>query len=115
NPLNLKGTHSIPTYLAEGTRLQGEFYFQAACIIDSLLEGNITQQSLEPLRIGKLGWIQGSLSSQGPIVVEGRVEGTIFSQTEIKIRGSAHVEGTLIAPRIVIQPGAYFQGETRMQ
>jgi len=106
---------NFPTYLAEGTRLQGDFFFQSSCVIDALIEGNITQQTLESVRIGVNGWIHGSISSQGPITVEGRVDGNLFSSTEIKLKPTAKVRGTIIAPSIQILPGAIVEAQIHMQ
>ena len=105
----------IPTWIAEGTRLHGDFTFSTETQILGLIEGNITQQCTEPLSIGRNGWVHGSISSQGPVLVHGKMEGTIYCVSAIRLLPTATVRGTLVAPRIEIQAGALFNGELKMR
>lgn len=104
-----------PTFIAEGTRLQGSVTFFSASQVFGLIEGEVNQQSLEPIQIGKSGWVHGNIASHGPVLVEGRIEGHIRSATQIKLLPSAVVSGILTAPVVVVQAGALFDGELKMK
>ena len=65
--------------------------------------------------MGRTGWVHGSVSSQGLIVVEGRVDGNIYSSSQIALLPTANVRGSLIAPSVTVQPGALFEGEFIMR
>jgi cytoskeletal protein CcmA (bactofilin family) len=80
-----------------------------------VVEGDVTQQSLESLQIGKTGWVNGSIQSQGPVLIEGRVDGQVHSSTKIKLMPTASVHGALTAPAVEIKPGAVFEGELKMK
>ena len=105
---------SPPTLIAEGTRVQGALTFVSGVQVFGMVEGQIEQQSLEPLHVGRTGWVNGSVTSQGPVLVEGRVDGDIISATRIRLLPTAVVTGSLIAPAVDIRAGARFQGNVEM-
>ena len=105
---------SPTTLIAEGTRLQGSLTFVSGTQVFGMVEGDIDQQSLEPLHVGKTGWVNGTIASRGPVLVEGRVEGNIQSSTRIRLLPTAVVRGALIAPAVDIRAGAIFEGDVEM-
>jgi cytoskeletal protein CcmA (bactofilin family) len=104
----------MPTMIAEGTRIQGELTFYSGVAIFGIVEGDIIQQSRDILQVGRNGWVNGTLRSQGPVVIEGRVEGEVFSSTSIRLTATAVVKGKLVAPAVDVRPGALFEGELTM-
>ncbi len=104
-----------PSLITEGTRIQGDLTFQSNTEIHGTVEGDVHQHALEPIQVGRTGWIKGSLSAAGPVLVEGRVEGDISSLIKIRLSATACVHGTLNAPQIEVRPGAIFEGEFRMK
>ena len=106
---------SPPTIIAEGSRTQGSLTFFSATQVFGLVEGEISQQSLEPLQIGKTGWVHGTIHSEGPVIVEGRVDGTIRSSTLIRVSRSATIHGSLDAPAIEISAGSFVEGDLCMK
>src|SRR5271166_452243 len=91
---------TAPTLIAEGTRVRGELTFQSGTQVFGIVEGDLVQQSLESLQVGKTGWINGTITSQGPVLIEGRVDGQINSSTKIKLMPTASVRGALTAPNV---------------
>jgi cytoskeletal protein CcmA (bactofilin family) len=106
---------TTPTLVAEGTRIQGSLTFFSGASIFGIVEGELIQQSIEPLQVGKTGWVHGNVMSQGVILIEGRVDGDVKSTTTIRLAGTATVHGKISAPRVEIKPGAYFDGAIVMQ
>ena len=104
-----------PTLIAEGTRVRGELTFQSGTQVFGVVEGDLVQQSLESLQVGKSGWVNGTINSQGPVLIEGRVDGQVTSSTKIKLLPTASVRGALNAPAVEIRPGAVFEGELKMK
>lgn len=104
-----------PTLIAEGTRVQGAVVMVSAAGVYGTVEGEVVQQSLEVLQIGRTGWVNGAISSQGPVVIEGKVDGDITSTTRITLSSTASVKGKLNAPSIQIRAGAIFEGELVMR
>src|SRR4051794_24140907 len=105
---------SVPSLIAEGSRIQGELTFFSAVSIFGVVEGEIIQQSSATLQVGRNGWVYGTLRAQGPIIVEGRVEGEVISSSSIRLAATAVVKGRLIAPNVEIRAGAIFEGELAM-
>ncbi len=103
-----------PTLVAEGTRIQGSLTFFSGASIYGIVEGELIQQSLEPIQVGKSGWVQGSVLAQGPILVEGRVDGDLKSSTAIRLTSTATVKGKLTAPSVEVRAGAVLDGEISM-
>lgn len=104
----------FPTLIAEATRLHGDLTLTGAAHVFGVVEGDLTQQALESLQIGRTGWIHGNIESQGTVVVEGKVDGDIRSATKIHLLPSATVQGNLSAPVIEIRPGAILEGGLAM-
>lgn len=102
-----------PTLIAEGSRLQGALTFFSNAQIFGVVEGDVLQQSLETLCVGRTGWVNGTIVSQGPVVVDGRVDGNITCATHIHLSPTATVRGTLTAPTVSIRAGAIFEGDLR--
>jgi cytoskeletal protein CcmA (bactofilin family) len=106
---------SVPTLIAEGSRIHGSLQFTAEAQIHGEVEGDVEQHSLESLRVGQLGTVKGSVRSVGPVLIEGRVEGDVSSSTKVQLSYSACVHGVLNAPAIEVAPGAIFEGEFQMK
>lgn len=105
---------SFPTLIAEATNLAGDVTFSSTAHVFGVVEGDVRQHALEPLQIGKSGWIHGNIRSQGMVVVEGRVDGDIICATRIQLLPTATVRGRLSAPSVQIRAGAIFEGEMQM-
>lgn len=102
------------TVIAEGTRTQGSVSFSSQCMILGLVEGDVYQQSHDSITIGKSGWIRGNISSQGVLVVGGRVEGNLFSSSKIVVLETAIIAGSLTCPKLEIRPGAVIESDILM-
>jgi len=78
-----------------------------------------------------LGSIQGEIESKSTIIVEekaqvtarltaaqitvaGRVDGQIFCEGRVEIRPTGHVTGEINAGALIVQEGAYFDGNSKM-
>jgi cytoskeletal protein CcmA (bactofilin family) len=105
---------SPPTFIAEGTRLHGNLAFISGTQVFGQVEGDIAHESLEPLHVGKTGWVHGTITATGPVLVEGRVDGDIRSLTRVRLLPSAVVRGSIVAPSVEIRAGARFEGELAM-
>lgn len=104
---------TFPTLIAEATQTQGDITTFASTYIYGVIEGNVTQNSLEAVHVGGSGWVCGNIISMGPVFVEGRVDGSIISETRIELGPCADVCGSLEAPGIKIRAGARLNGQAR--
>ena len=106
---------SAPTFMSEGTRIQGSITILSAATIHGVIEGNVVQQSVDLLQVGRTGWIHGSVECQGPLLIEGRVEGDIQCRSGVKLSATAVVTGTILAPTVDISIGAQVNGEFQIR
>jgi cytoskeletal protein CcmA (bactofilin family) len=78
-----------------------------------------------------LGSVQGEIESKGTIIVEekahvtarltaaqvtvaGHVDGQIYCEGRVEIRPTGHVTGEISAGALIVQEGAYFDGNSKM-
>src|SRR5207248_4116397 len=78
-----------------------------------------------------LGSVQGEIHSQGTIIVEekahvtarltaaqvtvaGQVDGQIYCEGRVEIRPTGRVTGEINAGALIVQEGAYFDGNSKM-
>jgi len=101
---------SFPSIIAEATRLHGDLTFFSSAQVFGVIEGSVSHQTSERLHIGRTGWIHGEINSQGPVIIEGKVEGNIRSDSRIVLNATAVVRGALEAPSICVRPGAILDG-----
>jgi cytoskeletal protein CcmA (bactofilin family) len=63
--------------------------------------------------IGSDGRVKADVQAR-TVVVEGEVEGDLRAQEQIILRHTAKVEGSITAPRVVLEDGAVFRGGIEM-
>src|SRR5438309_1650781 len=104
-----------PSLIAEGSRLHGTLTFLSSTQVFGSVEGEVCQESLDSLQVGKTGWVQGRISARGPVIIEGRVDGDVYSECLIRLLPTATVKGSLTAPAIDIRAGALLDGALQMK
>ena len=97
--------------LGRGVRFEGKLTFAGTVRIDASFVGTIVTNDV--LVVGDAARIDANITC-GTIVVHGEVNGNIQAKTGFEIRGTAKVRGDLETPSLVIEKGAFFQGESRM-
>jgi cytoskeletal protein CcmA (bactofilin family) len=98
-------------FLDRGAEITGELRFKDLMRIDGKFKGKII--SSNTLVIGETGEIDAEIEV-GTLSISGRVEGVLKASEKIEIHSKGKVYGTLIAPRLVIEEGAVFQGKCEM-
>lgn len=93
-------------------RIQGEVTGDEDLVIQGYVDGtvNLNQQAVT---VGTDGEVEADVAAR-EITVDGTVKGDLTAEERIVVRGSGRVEGDLEAPRVVLEDGARFRGEVRM-
>jgi cytoskeletal protein CcmA (bactofilin family) len=81
-------------------------------LIQGKVEGTIELKK-NSVTIGESGEVKADIFAH-TIVVEGQVEGKIVGSERVVMRKSAQIRGTLIAPRVMLEDGARFNGTIDM-
>jgi cytoskeletal protein CcmA (bactofilin family) len=98
-------------FLDEGTEFSGELRFRDALRVDGRVKGKVVSDNL--LIIGETGQVDAEIDC-GVVSIRGRVTGTVRARQRIELLSGCRVLGTLVSPKLVIEDGAFFQGDCRM-
>jgi cytoskeletal protein CcmA (bactofilin family) len=111
--LKLRGfaAEDLNGFLDEGTELQGELRFRDVLRVDGRIKGRIVSDNT--LIIGETGQVDAEIDC-GVISIRGRVSGQVHGRQRIELLAGCRVQATLVSPKLVIEDGAFFQGECRM-
>lgn len=99
-------------YLDQGSKVTGKLNFEGPARIDGQIDGEITAK--DSVMIGESAVVTAQIKAAS-IIVAGKVSGDLTASQRIEIRPSAKVLGNLIAPVLVVQEGAVFEGHCAMQ
>jgi cytoskeletal protein CcmA (bactofilin family) len=105
------GAEDLNGFLDEGTEFTGELRFRHALRVDGRVKGKVVSDNL--LIIGETGQVDAEIDC-GVVSIRGRVSGTVRGRQRIELLAGCRVLGTLESPKLVIEDGAFFQGECRM-
>jgi len=98
--------NKITGFFDKDTELRGELSFKGAFRIDGYFNGKINSDSM--LIIGDRGKVEAEVKV-GYIIINGEVRGTIQAQEKVEISSHGRVFGNVIAPKLVVEEGAYLE------
>ena len=82
-------------------------------MIQGRVEGKVDLKQ-NNVTIGKSGRVKADIYGK-LVTIEGEVEGNLFGQEQIIVRGTGDVRGNISAPRVSIEDGARFKGSIDME
>ena len=111
--LKLRGfaAEDLNGFLDEGTELSGELRFRDVLRVDGRVRGKIVSDNT--LIIGETGQVDAEIDC-GVVSIRGRVSGQVHGRQRIELLAGCRVQATLVSPKLVIEDGAFYQGECRM-
>ncbi len=111
--LKLRGfaAEDLNGFLDEGTEVNGELRFRDALRVDGRIKGRIVSDNT--LIIGETGQVDAEIDC-AVISIRGRVTGTLRGRQRIELLSGCRVQATLVSPKLVVEDGAFFQGDCRM-
>jgi cytoskeletal protein CcmA (bactofilin family) len=98
-------------FLDQGSELLGELRFQDTFRVDGRVRGRIVSDNT--LIVGETGRVEADIEC-GVVSIRGFVIGHVHGRQRIELLSGARVQGTLVAPKLVIEDGATFQGDCDM-
>lgn len=99
------------TILKQDASFEGKLVFEGNVLVDGKFDGEVFSSG--ELVVGKTGMLKGSVEI-GTIIVHGEVHGNIKASQKIVINAPAVVRGDIIAPSLIIEEGAVFEGNCAM-
>ena len=111
--LKIKGlaAEDLNGFLDEGTELSGELRFRDVMRVDGRIKGRIVSDNT--LIIGETGQVDAEIDC-GVVSIRGKVTGQVHGRKRIELLSGCRVQATLVSPKLVIEDGAFFQGDCRM-
>lgn len=107
------GSHGeLNGFLDAGCEVQGDLRFESTFRVHGRFKGNV--QSEGQLIVGEGGVVEGVVNV-GELSVSGRLEGRVEAARRIEIGATGKVEGEIDSPVLVIESGAFFQGQCTMK
>lgn len=98
-------------FLEQGVKLEGKLETTGLFRIDSDMKGTLI--SRETLIIGEHASVEGEIIGNH-VVISGRFEGTIRASGRVEIQPKAIVSGEIDSPCVIIEPGAFFDGQCQL-
>jgi cytoskeletal protein CcmA (bactofilin family) len=98
-------------FMDEGTEFHGELRFRDTFRIDGKLVGKIVSENT--LIVGETGHVEADIDC-AVVSIRGTVSGRVHGRARIELLAGSKVQATLVAPKLVIEEGAFFQGECDM-
>jgi len=111
--LKMKGlaAEDLNGFLDEGTEFTGEMRFRDLLRIDGRAKGKIVSD--KTVIIGETGQVDAEIDC-GVVSIRGRVSGHVRGRQRIELLSGCRVQATLVTPKLVIEDGAFFEGECQM-
>ncbi len=107
----MKGAEDLNGFLDEGTEFSGELRFREVLRIDGRAKGRIVSDNT--LIIGETGQVDAEIDC-GVVSIRGRVSGQVRGRKRIELLAGCRVQARLVAPKLLIEDGAFFEGECQM-
>lgn len=99
------------TIIAQGVKVEGEFYSDGNVVIDGELKGSIS--TAMGLSVGNSAKIHANVSAQSAVIA-GEVKGNINAIDSIELLASSVVTGDIETNLISVAPGARVNGKVTM-
>jgi cytoskeletal protein CcmA (bactofilin family) len=111
--LKMKGlaAEDLNGFLDEGTEFSGEMRFRDLLRIDGRAKGKIVSD--KTVIIGETGQVDAEIDC-GVVSIRGRVSGHVRGRQRVELLSGCRVQATLVTPKLVIEEGAFFEGECQM-
>jgi cytoskeletal protein CcmA (bactofilin family) len=102
----------VNAFLGKGTTFEGKMTFEGLFRLDGNFNGEIF--SGDSLIIGETGEVHAEVTVN-TLIVKGKLEGSITAKTRVEIHPPGKILGNIQTPVLVIEEGAIFDGNCRME
>jgi len=97
----------VASLIAEHMTLEGAVAGDGELHLDGVVRGDVR---VSKLTIGETGHVEGSIIAE-TVEIRGRVIGTL-SAKQVRLYGTAYVDGDITHEQLSIENGAFFQGRS---
>jgi cytoskeletal protein CcmA (bactofilin family) len=97
--------------IAKGTVINGQIESAGIIRIDGTVKGTVKTRA--KIAVGRSGHVEGDIYCD-EADIEGRIDGTLSVDQKLTIRSHGKVTGDIRTGKLVVEPGAEFNGNCRM-
>ena len=98
-------------FIDVGTEVVGELRFRDTFRVDGRVKGKIVSDNT--LIVGESGNVEAEIDC-AVVSIRGTVRGRVQGRQRIELLAGSKVQGTLVSPKLVIEEGAFFEGNCDM-
>jgi cytoskeletal protein CcmA (bactofilin family) len=98
--------------ISRGIEILGEITFNNQLNVEGKIKGKLVSEN-GTLNVGETGVIEAEVEV-GVCVIHGTINGDLRAKTRVEIRRSGKVHGDVITPVLLVEEGAAFNGNIRM-
>lgn len=102
----------VSGFIDKDTEITGDIKFKDSFRIDGIFKGKILSGG--SLIVGETGDLEADVEADS-ISINGRVKGSLNAKDRIEIFSQGRVTGKIVAPKLIIEEGAFFQGSCQME
>ena len=102
----------LPNHIGLTTKAKGDISSQEDFRIDGKYEGNLTTTA--KIVLGEKGVLDGNIKCANAEIL-GRVAGDLVVENLLSIKSSAIIDGSVVAGKLAIEPGAVFNATCQMK
>ena len=99
------------TILGTNAVFKGELTFKDTLCIDGEFEGKLTTS--DKLIVAEEGAVLADIEA-GTVICKGKIRGNIIASQKVEIHSTGKILGDVIAPALMIELGAMFNGKSYM-
>jgi len=101
----------LTTIIGKGTAVKGDIRIQNSIRVDGKIEGNVT--ATDTVVVGKDGQVIGHVKAKN-VLLSGKICGNIQASDKVLLESKASIEGDIQASCLVVDEGAFFDGQCKM-
>ena len=102
----------LPNHIGITSKMKGDITSQEDFRIDGKFEGNLTTTA--KIVLGEKGVLDGNIKC-GNAEILGKVSGDFVFENLLSIKSTASIDGSVIAGKLAIEPGAVFNATCQMK
>ena len=110
-PINMITDPGLTNQLKNGTIINGDLTSESDARIDGTVNGNIDVKG--KVIIGSTGKVIGDISCAF-CDIEGKVKGKLTISNSLTLKSTADYSGDITTKKLIIEPGAVFNGSCKM-
>jgi cytoskeletal protein CcmA (bactofilin family) len=100
--------------IAEGTRVEGKISFDQITRVHGVLIGEVKSKKGSTLILSETSLVEGKITAD-ILVIDGYVRGDIVAESRVVLSRTGRVIGNIHSPCLVLEFGAYFEGNCSTQ